>query len=419
MMHEDFSSLIRPTIHELFAAYIEARQPLHKRYASKLRRVARALGDNGCTFADQLDDAAIHSWLAIEKKAGAAMGTILTWRDAVFAVWRFARDRKLNANLPDDRPKGRKPKLIAAVPGSLRELFRNSYVPRRLRGKSANAIRLHENSLNNFALFLGREALLSDLNNDQVAAFLGWLRSRGRTASTANNNKNRLCALWSFAAKRRLTEEWPELLNEPEPQRIPRAWTAEELSKLFAACWAQTGDFEGVPCNRWWLALHLIAWDTCERIGAVMSVQWSWVDLSAGILHMPAESRKGRRSDREYPLHQQTVELLDSIREPRRELVLPWPYVPNYLYRFYDRIQEQAGLPRGREFRFHALRKAAASHGKVAGLDPQSLLGHADARVTRKYLDPAIIGRPAGASTLFRPFTVEDAPVPPLVQPQR
>ena len=43
----------------------------------------------------------------------------------------------------------------------------------------------------------------------------------------------------------------------------------------------------------WWAALLLVAWNSGERIGAIMALDWSCVDLESRWLRFNAEHRKG------------------------------------------------------------------------------------------------------------------------------
>ena len=53
-----------------------------------------------------------------------------------------------------------------------------------------------------------------------------------------------------------------------------------------------------------------IFWDTGCRLNEVLSARLADVDLDRGTLFCAAENRKGRRKDRIYPLHAQTIEAI-------------------------------------------------------------------------------------------------------------
>lgn len=153
----------------------------------------------------------------------------------------------------------------------------------------------------------------------------------------------------------------------------------------------------------WWTAIHLVLFDTAERIGAAIGLKWSDIDLSGRWLHVRAETRKGRTRDRVMRLHPETVRALKKIRDPERESVFPWPWDPGSLWMMYGQLLVRAGLPADRKSKFHRMRKSVASHYKAAGGNPQDLLDHSSWKVTKTYLDPRIAKQPQVSDVLFRP----------------
>jgi integrase len=290
----------------------------------------------------------------------------------------------------------------------VRDFYADHYRPLKLRSRSANTRRLYEFSIRNFSRFLCREAALSDFTDDTLGRLMGWMVERGRSPYTVNKERSQLLAIWRFAARKKFVDHWPDVDPEVQPTRVPKAWTLEQIDALFSACLETSGKFGPVPRGLWWYGLHLLGWDTGERIAPLRAAQWAWLDLRAGLFRVPAEARKGRRADRVYRLHGETIEVLKRIEYPRRPEVFPWPYSPTYIYHLYAQVQQRAGLPAGREFRFHCLRKSVASHGKAAGLDPQELMGHIDGRTTQKYLDKTICGGRPASEVLRRPVVNQE-----------
>lgn len=291
--------------------------------------------------------------------------------------------------------------MIASA--TVRDFYVDYYRPLKLRSRSANTRRLYEFSIRNFSNFLHREASLNDFTDDTIGRLMGWMVEKGRSPYTVNKERSQLLAIWRFACRKGMLTHWPDVDPEIQPTRVPRAWTEDQLDRLFTACLDTPGTFGPVPRGLWWYGLHLLGWDTGERINPLRQALWDWIDLSAGLCRIPAEVRKGKRADRVYQLHEATLEVLRKIERPRRPEVFPWPYSDSYIYKLYAKVQARAGLPIGREFRFHCLRKSVASHGKAAGLDPQELMGHIDGRTTRKYLDPTICGGRPASEVLRRP----------------
>lgn len=286
---------------------------------------------------------------------------------------------------------------------SLRAYYLAHYEPLRLAGKSSNTKRLYANTLNNFDRYLGREAKLLDLNDDTVAAYLGWIVGRGRAVPTANKERSQLVALASYAFRKHAIAEMLDVLPLTEPSRIPKAWTRGELQKLFAACRRLDGTLCDVPASRWWYALHSVLWWTGERIGAVMRLRWDAVDFESGWLVVPAELRKGKRRDKGFLLPAESVKALRAITNPVRTLIFPWPFNPTHIYFRYKKLLEAAGLPTDRKSKFHRMRKSTASHFEAAGGNATKLLDHTSRRVTENYLDPRIVGGQNTSDFLFKP----------------
>ncbi|MEZ6117486.1 MAG: site-specific integrase [Pirellulaceae bacterium] len=203
--------------------------------------------------------------------------------------------------------------------------------------------------------------------------------------------------MWRFANRHRIVDTWPEVELEREPQRTPVAWTAAELSTLVATTKNLQGPVrfndQSLPqINRcdWWTALILTAFDSGERITALLGVEWSDVDLDAGWILFRAEHRKGGRADNCLDVADDTIEALRRIQRPSGK-VFPWDR--GDLWMHFGAILEQAGLPYDRKRKFHCIRKSTASHLAAAGGDPGQMLTHSCKKVTQAYLDPRITGQ--------------------------
>lgn len=266
----------------------------------------------------------------------------------------------------------------------LSEFFEQIYRPKRLRGKSENSVRLYRLCVRQFSRTLVKPAELQDLNEANVLRHL----SRRGTVAVATRNKElaELTAMWRLASQMGLLTTWPDIRPEDEPQREPIAWLADELQRLLRQLRSQTGDIGGVPAWLWWMGMVRVILDTGERVGAVRSAKWSWVQ--GEWLRVPAEARKGKTRDRQYRLSPQTISLLRQIRQfSATDSVFPWPYNYTYLWAKWRRILEDADLPTGRKYGLHALRKTVGSVVYAAGMDPQDILDHSDRRTTQRYLD--------------------------------
>lgn len=287
--------------------------------------------------------------------------------------------------------------------GTLADFYRDYFEPLFLRSRSDNTRRLYQTSIRTFSKYLQRPARLEDLNDLTVNRFLDYYRRIPRSPYSANKERSNLLAIWRFACRKRFLEEWPDVMPDVEPDRIPQAWTADQIARLLATCETERGRIGPIPAASWWRTLHLVAWDTGERIGAIRDLQWHHVDLISGHILVPAELRKGKRRDRLFRIADDTVACLREMQSPPRPEVFPWPYSRTYLWHLYNRLLVRAGLPSDRHCKFHRIRRTVATYYEAAGGNATELLGHSSRSVTLAYLDPRILPAQQAVDLLFRP----------------
>lgn len=270
-------------------------------------------------------------------------------------------------------------------PNTLRALV-DIYARKRLRRKAASTRLKYLYAVDHWSDMLGREPLLTDLNDDAVAEFQDQLIDlTGLAEDTTLAYVKKILALWRFAFHQRWRWKWPEVeLIEPA-DILPIAWSAGQLKTLFAALRSQTGFIGCVPAADWWTCQHWLFWHTSERLSAVMGLTWNRVDMDSGFVEFPAANRKGKRRASCYEVGAQCLTALRKIQAPRRELVLPFPYDKSLIWLRYKAILRSVGLPADRKHMFHCLRKSVASHMEAAGHDSTDTLGHSDRRVTKKH----------------------------------
>lgn len=271
----------------------------------------------------------------------------------------------------------------------LKDLLHNHYVPLRLRGRSRNTIRLYECTIRSFERYLGRQSVTDDLSDLVVARYL-MSRERDVASHTIEKERSQLCALWRFSFDRRIVgvESRPFLSPAPLPERICRAWSVEELQQLVRCASSQPGRIGRCPANLFWVGLILVAWESAERIGAIMATDREYYERPT--LLMLAENRKGGKRDKLHSLSAACCDVLDRIPKTRDGKLFDWPQSPTGLWSNFGYIVRDAGLGVGRRMKFHQLRRSAASHFKAAGGDAQELLDHSNPRITRLYLDPRL-----------------------------
>lgn len=261
-------------------------------------------------------------------------------------------------------------------------------------------LRLYRQAIRQFSLTLLRHAEIEDLNEERMAQHVARRQVKGTSAGTIAGEQRKLYALWRFACKKNYVKVWPTTHPIRVPARIPRAWTADELRKLFA-CTKHAADVGSVDGPLWWGSLFSCLWDSGERITAMLSLKWDGVDLEGLTIYLPAEVRKGRAVDRVYPIAEETAQLLRRL--PREYRPFFWPYDIGTLYNRLKKMLLKGELPADRRSKFHRIRRSTASHYEAAGGNATELLGHTSRQVTRGYLDPRIVKTQSAVDLLFRP----------------
>lgn len=249
---------------------------------------------------------------------------------------------------------------------------------------------------------IGSPPSVADLTDTNLARTITTLQMRGLAAKTINERIGRLKALWRWLADQRRVDTRPTIKKIVEPQRVPVAWSQDELRRLVLATKFIDRDLAGGICAEWfWHSLILTAWDTGERISALLSARYDWIN--GNWLAIPAEYRKGKTKDRVYRLTDATIAAIRNASMPPREFIWPWSAHRSSLYNHYRRLLKLAKLPADRKSMFHRIRRSVATHVEAAGGNATKLLDHSSRRLTEKsYLDPRFLPETHAVDYLFR-----------------
>lgn len=274
---------------------------------------------------------------------------------------------------------------------SLWSLLHDSYFPLRTKIRSEDTRRQYRYAVNDYAEVLGRVPTKDDLTDDGMARLIVHLTERGLAEITINERVGRLCGLWRWLAKRGMVQHWPTIEALPVPEKIPCAWSKEELERLFHSVSKESGLIAGILAREWWLAFLAFTWCTAERKGASLQMTWPMVNLSTGVAILPPQIRKGKKKAGVYDLWPDVIALLKMIRQPRREKVFPFPFCEGTYYNHFERILRRAGLPIGRAYKTHCIRVSHATWREIMHGDSADALGHDSAATTKKhYHDPRL-----------------------------
>ena len=265
--------------------------------------------------------------------------------------------------------------------------FKLVYLPTRPDTRPRTIV-LYGGSINKFKSYLGHEPTLGDLTNETVGKYLQALSLTELAVSTINKERAHLLALWNHARLIGAIAIGPMIKKLPAPRKIPKALTVAELEKLQATFDKLQGETGGIANGDFLRACFAIQFSTAERIGAVLSLEFS--DIRDNVIAFRADSRKGGRKALVKAVPDWVIEDIDRIRKPRRNLIFPIkPTNKTKIQTLYARLFKLAGVERPKGKSSHLLRSTHATMLWLAGGDPTSSPGHANQEVTRRhYLDP-------------------------------
>lgn len=276
---------------------------------------------------------------------------------------------------------------------TLVDLLDAEYIPRRLNLKPSSADQIRY-SVRSFGRFLGHEACVHDLAEMTV---LRWLAARKlqTAAATVKRERGDILCLWSFAHKRGLCSPPAEIERIVVPPKIPRAMSIEDVGGILKVAGRLRGTMRGEKIARcdWYSSLVLFLYDTGARITASLSVPPADIDLNAHHALMTAQHSK-TGIEQLVNLSEQTVAAITRIYDASREYVWPYPWHRRRLWLDLHEICDAAGVRLLKGEGFHVLRKTHATMAvKVHGwARAQADLGHTNEQMTRRYVDPRLLG---------------------------
>lgn len=219
----------------------------------------------------------------------------------------------------------------------------------------------------------------------------GWLSGLAQPAATRNRKRRYLLAVLRDARRHGLVGDWIEDVPRAlESERLPRAWTVAEFSRLLAACNRLDEHYAGIRADLWWRSFLLSLWYTGIRVLTLIDARADEIDLSSGSLVVASPK------DRREILYLLPPDACEAIRLIywRREQVWPWPFLDRKktLLRRLRHLIAVAELPQLAK-PFHAIRRSVASYVAAAsGLSSAcDALDHCRSEITRRYyVDPRI-----------------------------
>ena len=225
--------------------------------------------------------------------------------------------------------------------------------------------------------------------------WVAWLETT-LSPRSIKSKRAAIITLWYAAAELGMCPPpVPRLIRRPKCQRpAPDAWTLDEMRAILGACQTFRGQYyaNGVDRGRFWEAFVRVCYDTALRRGDMLAVRRSQLEsIEGGHVLRTVQSKTG--DGVVHVLRPKTVEALEAIFPPERELIFEWPHTMRTLHHHWSDVLAAAGIdPQNRRNGVQKLRRTSASHLERENPGAASAhLGHRSADMARMhYLDPKI-----------------------------
>jgi integrase len=246
--------------------------------------------------------------------------------------------------------------------------------------------------------------------------------------ATVNRDLRHIRSVLNVAVEWGYLTASPGIRFEREPRKLPRYVTPEHFAAMYDSCdAAKLPEGLHVAAAAWWRAILVFLQMTGWRIGEILSLEWSDVNLDAGTAITRAAVNKGKR-DSVVGLHPVVVDHLRPLKAFHSK-VFPWELERGPLYREFASIQAAAGIDlpcsisrmtaadiRGRQrqetrdghactaachrYGFHDLRRAFATMNaaNMSREALQALMRHQSSLTTERYINFARQMKPAVAN---------------------
>ncbi|MHC4867209.1 MAG: hypothetical protein ACYTEX_24285, partial [Planctomycetota bacterium] len=189
-----------------------------------------------------------------------------------------------------------------------------------------------------------RPVQIGQLTEPLILRFLA-AHLKDHAPSTVNARRRDILAILRLAYRRKYTKHDPERMEIPkvrEPKRLVKAWTKHEVARLIAQARRLSGCVGMIPRRDWWPSFLLTIWDSSARVGSVKQALVRRLNLREG--HLILYHQK-TACEQLYWLSAETLSSIASHYCPHRELLFPWPYCRDYLWRYFRQyVVEPAGL---------------------------------------------------------------------------
>lgn len=259
--------------------------------------------------------------------------------------------------------------------GELIQRYRDEVLPEK-RGKHFSpALNAIEPVLGKYSLAAISSKLVNDYKKDRLKTV---------SSETARKEINLLSRLIDLAGK-----EWGmplpsnpcAMVSRPAPGKArDRRLEGDEFNRLLAECEPRMG------------ALVRVAIETAARLGELLSVRWTDIDLEKQVMIVRGIDGRGTKNDdafRAVPLSRSAVVVLEELKALPLSIdgrVFYWWKAADSFNKTWRRICERAGVE---GLRFHDLRHEATSRlfekGVFDSMEVASITGHKTLQMLKRY----------------------------------
>ena len=231
---------------------------------------------------------------------------------------------------------------------------------------------------------------LDSLDDDELAAYIAWLRHNGKSPATVSRCIASLKCFYSLLLTQGIVDHNPAagLVPEKAVQKLPQILTSKEVELLLEQ--PECTDMKGYRDR----AMLELLYATGIRVSELISLDLKDLNLSAGFIRCAS-----RGKERIIPLYHTAVKALqDYVRDIRPQLIADGGEQALFVNMNGERMsrqgfwkiikyyQEKAGIEK--DITPHTLRHSFAVHLLENGADLRSIqemLGHADISSTQIY----------------------------------
>lgn len=274
---------------------------------------------------------------------------------------------------------------------------------------------------------------LHDFSFALIDGAVNWQLRRGRGRGTADKLRRVGLAIWNKAVELgHLPHSPPRMKAMHERVHEPTAWSMEEFRAILDGamrlppprCVSRTSRISPTvgpyPLGDWLKSLLLLDNNSGMRIGTLMAVEWSWLNLTESILRVPPDAQKDDEGQT-VTLIPSTVKALENLKARATQArvfgdwtldanQVQWPALTHRLRWaiVLGGVRSSIEAVTKRDL-WHKIRRTYATnlYAKSGDIElVRELMGHSSIEVTYRYIDKTKIGRKLQAELL-------DDPCPP------